>query len=1471
MIVGAAEVRVSPEASGFGAKTQAAIKAALAGVKANVEITLDSNALRTKMNAAVKAATRGIEAKVGTDVDTSPITKKVAKAIKDATAAAVGGEGQLDLFDLDPAKFVAEVNVAKEAARASLAAGKQLELDLKFNAENANAVLRSVVAGLSGLDIEKEIKIDVDRDFTDGDRIGDAIGQAVQRGLSRTRLKPPPIDSGGGKGGGGDADRVGAAAGGIFGRAVLRSAGAVLAAGGLAQIFTAATSGAVAIGGALISATGAAGSLASTAASLPALFSAAAQAAASIGFALGGVGGALKAFGAMEKAVGKAAAGGGGDSGASARNAERAVRDATRGVAEAERSMADAIESATERAADAVRGLEDAQRDAAETAETAARRVIDAEENLADAHRRVQSAQEDLTQARRDAVAEIADLRDSVESLALSEEDAALRVAEAQQRIREGQRGTSAHPVLGEDVTKVNLADRQRAERDALALRRAQLSLVEATKRRIEAQEKLNKAEAEGVDGNQKVIDATERLEDARRRETDAIEENTRAQRDAARSIVDANQRVIDAQAEVGKSQRDLTRAQTDGAERVALAQERLADAIADSADRAAGGVSGVAGATDAYEAALARLSAPARQFVEFLVGLQPRLRQVQATAAAGLFPGLETSIRTLLPVVDDLEPIIGDTAKALGDLSVEGANLVASPGFRGDLVTIGKRNIDILTGLGRAAISGVSSLRHLTIAAGPLTQHLVDLTQNYALLIERTLATARANGSLEAFFGRVSGRIDRLLVTIGFLGTGLFRIFRDATPAGDRYFDLLTRLAAKFDILTERATKSGALREFFDGLEPAVTAIARLLGDVATGLFKIGTANLGSFTVFVDQLRTEFLPVLLEVLGAIDTDFLSALVSLATGFASLFGAFLNGNPTLTLFVGILGDMASAISTLLTDIPILSPILQGLVTVFGALAVVGAVSALKNFASTIFGVERALITMTGSADAAALAGTRVGAAYNAAGVIIGKAFLIAGVIFAAKQAIDALYPSIDKLTSSVLRAKDPAAEFEKQLQKIAKPGFLQQTFDVFSKFFGAGGGKYGEGLENAIKKTRDFETASIEGFRSIASASAVEGQKIIDRWKSQGRATEDYERILEEVIVETAKAGIAEDEVTQRVADHTRALQSNNDQLKEHADRMRRSADAALSLSGATIGMEQAFDDLTAAVEKDTTAFDINEQVGRDAKRGLDSYVGSIQDAIDKLRASADAGFLDAESKQRILENLERLATSGYPGAQEQARRLREELETIQQTYTANVDLDTTRAVAKVDDLIVRLRYLEAVGVSAENNANLGTAGDPDAREFGGRVMRNAAYIVGEKRPELFIPDQNGVILPQVPDISDPTVLSAAAGTNLGPSIGNFDMEGLEAALRRLEETLTEQLAQSQAEAVRPRPEPPTAPSEQPVATSGFDYDAMAAALNRLGSRTVNINTQVSSAMPGEVGIDTARNLRNAVYLEMGD
>jgi hypothetical protein len=70
------------------------------------------------------------------------------------------------------------------------------------------------------------------------------------------------------------------------------------------------------------------------------------------------------------------------------------------------------------------------------------------------------------------------------------------------------------------------------------------------------------------------------------------------------------------------------------------------------------------------------------------------------------------------------------------------------------------------------------------------------------------------------------------------------------------------------------------------------------------------------------------------------------------------------------------------------------------------------------------------------------------------------------------------------------------------------------------------------------------------------------------------------------------------------------------------------------------------------------------------------------------------------------------------------------------------------------------------VQVRAKVDAQLARNGYVEGRAVGGPVSKGTPYVVGERNPELFVPDEDGVIVPRVPG---PTHV-AAYGANFGPA-----------------------------------------------------------------------------------------------------
>lgn len=229
----------------------------------------------------------------------------------------------------------------------------------------------------------------------------------------------------------------------------------------------------------------------------------------------------------------------------------------------------------------------------------------------------------------------------------------------------------------------------------------------------------------------------------------------------------------------------------------------------------------------------------------------------------------------------------------------------------------------------------------------------------------------------------------------------------------------------------------------------------------------------------------------------------------------------------------------------------------------------------------------------------------------------------------------------------------------------------------------------------------------------------------------------------------------------------------------------------ALGLSGAQINFQSAIDQATASIKENGRTLDINTEKGRANQSALNQVAQSANAQTQALIESNAGLGAAAASANNSRASFIRLATQmglskaaakamaieliGIPNVSREAR------------LTANKkDLETKLAAAKREladpnltkerraQLTATIKQLQAQVRAA--NAALASVKDKSVsvtvnyrqllgpvvprqdvgvrlpgKEHGGPVTKGQPYIVGEKRPEVFVPDQSGVILPRVP------------------------------------------------------------------------------------------------------------------------
>lgn len=594
-----------------------------------------------------------------------------------------------------------------------------------------------------------------------------------------------------------------------------------------------------------------------------------------------------------------------------AQDARRALADllagpSPRALADAHRDITDALRGE----ADAARDLADAQRDLNDLMQPAsALDLADAQDAVSDAARAQQRAQAALEAQLKATGAEMA-------SQAISAADW-VAAAEAGIEIPGVTFGSGADPA----AAALALADAQNAVGDAArdaARAQERLAALEAgpTQDQIaEARRRVEDAERAVADARRDTADAQRALRDletpasadaiARARHEVALAENAvrDAMREAGRAISDRNvaearglsraPQVVaahDAVRDAARRVEDADRALVDAHRAAARAAQNLSDAQIAQGEAAQGAALGAA----ALDEKMSKLPPSAQAFVRALVAMKPRLDELRETAAAGFFPGATDGLRAAMGSFGQINRVVAETSAVLGDAARSSGELVGSPAFGKDLYTIGNRNAHVIDTLGQALRHVISAVRHVLVAAGPLTQWLADVAIKWALNAAEAAKAGRESGKLADFFERSRAVAERLGSILGHLAGGLFGIGKAGTDSGNDILRSIDKTAKRFDAWANSVGGQAAISEFFKETQALAAALVPVVGDVVSAFALLAlkllplTTTLEILGPLADEATVAFVLLKLAATGvAVATGVWSAVTAVSTALMS--------------------------------------------------------------------------------------------------------------------------------------------------------------------------------------------------------------------------------------------------------------------------------------------------------------------------------------------------------------------------------------------------------------------------------------------------------------------------------------------------------------------------------------------------------------------------------------------------------
>jgi TP901 family phage tail tape measure protein len=624
--------------------------------------------------------------------------------------------------------------------------------------------------------------------------------------------------------------------------------------------------------------------------------------------------------------------------------------------------------------------------------------------------------------------------------------------------------------------------------------------------------------------------------------------------------------------------------------------------------------------------------------------------------------------------------------------------------------------------------------------------------------------------GRIQAEGGNVAGALEEV-------GFGQLRV-RDSmlrtAGAGDLVAESLRMATGAWEensALTNEAEqryKTSAAQ--LEVLKNRVTDVARQFGDV-------------------------LVPVMLRLLDAA-SPLLYAVEALAKGFGAL------PVPIQTVIVGI-GGIAAAVGPTMW--------------VFGKLLQVGA--------SVIEGFEKLALKAYDAAGGV----DRIGGAFrNSMGSIGMFALKLGAVVGVAALAIEGLKKIHDANAQTRFPTHD-AERYGVALQAIAETGTLIGVLEQDWNSLSDAVDKNGEtakgffayvtpGLNEAITGTtaniraaeqqvEAYDQALLTMHRQNAPLAAEAFEHIRQRLLAQGRSVEevdaafnDYRGAVNDAAAAT-EAGVppvdalggAQDEAAAATENHEEALKSLSDTLSAQFDPLFGMVDALQA-------NKEAGDAVTAAQWKLLEAQARGEEGAWDAAAAQEeleqAQLNSAKSAIDMEKAVKDLTGA-VENKSVSVETargmLDRWVAMGWitqDAANAVAAKFQEvttKANEIPPIKNTTVTADTSDAMAKLSDLHAYINQVTGQGIVVKG-PNLGQI-VVTPKALGGPVTAQQAYLVGERGPELFVPDYSGQIIPnnELSKNNNPTPVSTQPQTLVEHIHVHVDGKEIASTIRRRE------------------------------------------------------------------------------------
>lgn len=392
----------------------------------------------------------------------------------------------------------------------------------------------------------------------------------------------------------------------------------------------------------------------------------------------------------------------------------------------------------------------------------------------------------------------------------------------------------------------------------AKAVAAAQERLKQAQDEARKTQEALNRAQENAQDGAEEQATAQRLLAAATQKKNEVLSDpNASAEQGAA-----AQQAVSDAKSAaeaIARAREEAANKARRAAEKNDAAQRKLAaaEAARNKAQKAgqagvkAGGIQTPAiKAANAYQDALNKLTPAAQAFVEQLLKMRERVKDLRDAIANEMFPPLTEALKLLDndSLWKILQDNLGETGRLFGEAGLSLAKLADTDVFRSGLdkwLDTNNEILEVFTGKTAESDSALDSLARIigkvALAIQPITKRFAKWIAELIKAKDAAWEVGDATSGMQGYFKRAGDMAAQLGRIIGNIAGAIGNLADAATPAGKSLIDSFEEATAKFEKFTDRIEKDGSAGKFFRGVARNFRQIGRTINVLTSEFIQLG------------------------------------------------------------------------------------------------------------------------------------------------------------------------------------------------------------------------------------------------------------------------------------------------------------------------------------------------------------------------------------------------------------------------------------------------------------------------------------------------------------------------------------------------------------------------------------------------------------------------------------------------------